>query len=130
MRAVATKLRATTVVPSTTVVPITTITAAKRFAVVIKDYEVGELAQAANTTKEAAKLWKAGRRCPNTASIINLASAIPEIDAWVSGEIRQRRDHALARAPVVAGELQQLALQEGEIGAQARALLRKLTGGG
>ena len=112
-----TRRRATNNLSSTPVVPITERTAAESFAAVVLRIDAGTLAHAARRTKEAAKMWKAGRRCPNGSSLINMSSDIDVVWAWLQGEVEKRR----AGSPSDAMAKLQLKAQMGD--AEARAIL-------
>jgi len=86
-----TRRKPTNNVPATSVVPITERQAAESFAAVVLRIDAGTLASAAKRTKEAAKMWKAGRRCPNGSSLINMSSDIDVVWAWLQGEVEKRR---------------------------------------
>jgi hypothetical protein len=105
--------------------PVTEREVAERFAAVIIRFEVGELAQGANATKEAGKKWKAARSCPNLAKTINMARSIPSIGGWVIGEVM---GDPQAINAVIAG-LQYVSSQPGPEGSAARAILTRLLRG-
>lgn len=79
--------RSTQMMGTNFVHPLTERDAAERFSAAIIRFQSGQLAQASCRTKDAAKSWKAGRRCPNGSSLINLARAIPAVRAWLYAEI-------------------------------------------
>lgn len=117
---------------STNFAPINEDEAAKSFAAAVIDFDAATLARAARRHVETAKLWKAGKRCPNTSSTINMASIIPAVQGWLDGEVESRKPRAPAdsRAATAAyARLQQEAMQPGERGAMARAILADLSGG-
>lgn len=79
--------------PQTTVVgknfdapKITDDVAAAKFACVVVGFTPRQLSKASGRTIEAAKHWLAGTRAPSTASIINMARAIPAVNAWLQEE--------------------------------------------
>jgi hypothetical protein len=114
----------TTFVPATPVVPITEEVAAKRFAAVVHRIDAGTLASASHRTKEAAKMWKAGRRCPNGSSLINMASALPVVWEWLQGEVDSRRPVSINN---VIAQLHQTVQMGGPDAAEARAILAAIT---
>lgn len=67
--------------------PISEQQAAQSFAAIIARISVQELAQAANRDIETARFWKAGRRCPNGASLINMCRTLPEVRAWIIAQV-------------------------------------------
>lgn len=107
--------------------------AAKRFSAAVIDFDAHTLARISGRSVEAAKLWKAGIRCPNGSSLINLGAIITEVQAWIDGEMEYRRPR-IQVDPKSAGEqyarlhakLQQEALEPGERGARAREMLNDL----
>lgn len=105
--------------------PVTEREVAERFAAVIIPFEVGELAQGANATKEAGKKWKAARSCPNLAKTLNMARSLGTVCGWV---ISEAIGDPQAMAAMMAG-LQHIASQPGPEGAAARALLTRLLRG-
>lgn len=124
--------RSTNFVASTNFAPIDEDQAAKSFSAAVVDFEAATLARAARRHIETAKLWKKGVRCPNSSSVINMASLIPAVQSWLDGEIESRKPKAPAdaRAATAAyARLQQEALQPGQRGAMARAILADLSGG-
>lgn len=124
MRKSAINPMATTFVSATTVVPITEEVAARRFAAVVHRIDAGTLASAAKRTKEAAKMWKAGRRCPNGSSLINMASNLDVVWEWLQGEVEARRPSS---ANDVIALLHQKAMMPGQEGAEARAVLAAIS---
>lgn len=69
--------------------PLTDREAAKRFRSTVINFSAGQLAIAAQRSKDTAKSWKAGRACPNAASLINMARALPTVAAWLAHEIER-----------------------------------------
>lgn len=108
--------------------------AAKKFSALVLQYSRGDLAQASERTKEAAKHWKAGSRAPNSSSLITMARRLPIVRDWVISQIDmpdgpQPENPAEAFNAVLVG-LQLAANLPGQEGAMARALLKKMQGGG
>lgn len=60
--------------------------AAQEFSAVILDFSAGELARAAQRSKETAKCWKAGRSFPNGVSLMALVTEFPRIHAWFNSK--------------------------------------------
>lgn len=106
--------------------------AAESFASAVIHFDAYTLARAAGRDVETARLWKAGRRAPNSTSIINMARTIQEVQDWVNGEIESRKPH-LPLDPKSGNRalamLHQEACEPGERGAMARAMLAKLSRG-
>lgn len=46
-----------------------------------------DLRRITGCSDEAARKWKAGRRCPNAASLVNLARQVPKVREWLLSEI-------------------------------------------
>lgn len=107
--------------------------AAASFAAAVVHIDQYTLARAAgNRNVETARLWKAGKRCPNGSSLINMGRTLKEVQDWVNGEIDSRKPHIPVdpRAGSAAiALLQQEAHEPGERGAMARAMLAKLSQG-
>lgn len=146
MRDTTSRGRRQTFVPQTNVRPImntsvpvvapamTEEEAAEKFSALILPYTRGDLAQASERTKEAAKHWKAGTRAPNSSSLITLARRIPRIREWVIDQMDAplpavtddpNQNHAATIAL-----LQMAANLPGQQGVLARLLLSKHQGGG
>jgi hypothetical protein len=131
-RSAATHRRQQKIVGPTNFAPIDEKEAAESFAAAVIDFDAATLARAARRHVETAKLWKAGKRCPNTSSAINMASLLPAVQGWLDGEIESRTPKAPvdSRAATAAlARLQQEAMQPGERGAMARSILADLSGG-
>lgn len=62
-------------------------TVAETFAPVILPLSTGQLAKAAQCTKEQTTRWRAGRSFPSGVALLNLAREIPEVRAWVIAQI-------------------------------------------
>lgn len=45
------------------------------------------LSRITGCTTNGTKHWRAGTRCPNVASLINLARALPEVRAWLYEQV-------------------------------------------
>lgn len=106
--------------------------AAQSFSAAVIDFDAYTLARAAGRNPETARLWKAGVRCPNGSSLINMALTIDVVPGWFLGEIESRRPHRPVTADKANGAyalLQQEAMQGGEAGVLARQMLAKLSGG-
>lgn len=107
--------------------------AAESFAAAVIHLDAYTLARAAGDRHiETARLWKAGKRCPNGTSLINMGRTLREVQDWINGEIDSRKPHIpvdprSGAAAIVL--LQQEAHEPGERGAMARAMLAKLSGG-
>ena len=130
MRTSATTPERTNFVGQKNFVPINEREAAQSFAAVVIDFDAATLARAARRNVETAKVWKRGDRCPNSSSLINLASIIPAVRDWLDGEIESRTPRAVdpRQADAAFARLQQEATMPGERGAMARAILADLTG--
>lgn len=106
--------------------------AAKEFSALVIEYTRGDLAQASERTKEAAKHWKAGTRAPNCSSLITMGRRNSRIRDWVIAQmdvdlppsVDAPNSHQDDRA-----QLQMLASQPGQEGAMARAMLKILDKG-
>lgn len=129
----ATRRRETNFVGQTKFVRIEEKEAAKRFSAAVIDFDAATLARISGRSVEAAKLWKAGVRCPNGSSLINLGAVITEVQDWIDGEMEFRRPRVHVEASAMNDELgrmharlQQEAMLPGERGAQARAILNDL----
>lgn len=84
MRRPATKLGGENISPPKNFSPVfSEPEAAKQFSAVILPFSVGELALAADRSKETAKCWKNGRAFPNGVSLMALMAEFPVINAWV-----------------------------------------------
>ena len=107
--------------------------AAASFAAAVVTLDAYTLARAAgNRNIETARIWKAGRRCPNGASLINMGRTLKEVQDWINGEIDSRKPHIpvdprAGNAAIVM--LQQEAHEPGERGVIARDMLAKLSRG-
>lgn len=55
----------------------------------VQEIPNSELVRVTGVTEEAVRLWKSGRRCPNAASLVNLARGLPAIRDWLLSEIEQ-----------------------------------------
>lgn len=119
-----TKSAGTTFVSATNVVPMTEDVAAKRFAAVVHRIDAGTLASAAKRTKEAAKMWKAGRRCPNGSSLINMSSSLPVVWEWLQSEVEVRRASSTG---AILAQLHHTAAMGGPEAAEARAILAAIS---
>ena len=99
----------------------------RKVSEVARHFQRGELAQAAGSSKEAAKNWQDGTSCPNTAKTINLARKIPAVAELVLSEIVGDENGPDALNAVMAG-LHMVAADPGAQGSAARALLYRLMG--
>ena len=106
--------------------------AAQSFAAAVIHFDAHTLARAAGRDIETARVWKAGKRAPNSTSLINMGRTIREVQDWVNGEIESRKPHVPvepAAGFAALALLQQEAVQPGERGAMARAMLTQLSRG-
>jgi len=88
------------------------------FIVIIEDIGAHRLAKASGCSIEAARLWLAGERTPNAASLFNMARAIPRIGLWLA-------EHGgYGHEAWIMSELRATAMQEGPEAEFARRLLR------
>lgn len=119
---------ATTVVPATTVMPACERDAAQEFSAVILPFSRGELARAANRTKDAARKWKEGIALPNAYTMLMLGRKIPAVRNWMASKLNL--DQPLFASPqaldVLMAALYQVAHQPGPDGDAVRALLAKM----
>lgn len=83
----ATRLKGTTVVHQRTVVPTNGEEAARQLSAIIIPLETGDVAQAAQRTKDAVKKWKEGRSMPGSWSLLMMARDIPVVHDWVQAII-------------------------------------------
>lgn len=60
---------------------------AQRFATRFADYEPAQLAQHAECTKEAARLWLNAERCIDLTHALKLARSLPEGRFWLAQEM-------------------------------------------
>lgn len=118
-------LTATATTGQKVVHPLTERDMAKRVAVVARCFQRGQLAQAANTTKEAARNWQDETSCPNLARTINMARKIPAVAELVISEIVGDENGPHALNAVIAG-LHIVSAMPGPEGSAARALLTRL----
>lgn len=96
-------------------------TLAEDFQRVVLPFSIGQLARAADCSKDTAKAWKAGRAVPSAAKLFRLARKLTPVQDWVSGQI----DPSKTLNALIAS-LQQQALMPGQEGAIARAQLNKI----
>lgn len=91
-------------------VPIVTeYEATERFSATVTPFSAKQLAKITQRSLEAAKAWKKGRSCPNVATLITMARAIPAVRAWLCNEIGEASDFDSAR---VAHEVVKLLQQQ------------------
>jgi hypothetical protein len=83
------RARGTTFTTARTFVPkkVTERQIAKEFACVVVRFNSGELAQAADRSKDCIKGWRGARAAPNLASIINMCREMPAIWAWLHEQV-------------------------------------------
>lgn len=118
---VTTALTGTKLVPSGVV---------NRLPAVLLAFSAGELAQAGEATKEAAKSWRNGTRFPHGPHLLNMGRKILRVRQFIHGEIDPPSE-ALTPHEVVANcfaQLNQMSQEPGQVGAEARAVLAKLMG--
>lgn len=121
------KLDARSIVPQKRVVPLTDREGAKAFSAIVIPFSYGELAQAAERSKEAAKAWKEGRSMPSALSLLKMAKQIPAINNWVLGMLGSDAEHEAPQVMnTILGSLQTVAAMPGQDGAQARAVLAQM----
>lgn len=133
----ATKQRPTSFVPKQKLYakklePIDERQAAQEFSNVVLPFSAGDLAQAANRTKEAAKGWKMGRSLPSGSSLIMLASQIPAVKKWLLHKIERGADPQFDSPEIVTAmltTLQALADRPGPEGEAVRGILRSIARG-
>jgi hypothetical protein len=102
--------------------------AAQKFAAVVVKFPAKALANAADVSLEAAKLWKAGRRCPSWPHIARMGQAFPKIRAHIReqsepGIYSERLYHDTVMM------LTTLANVPGPSGAEARRALAQMRSG-
>lgn len=124
------KPRVTTVIPQTTVMPACERDAAHEFSGVILPFSRGELARAANRTKDAARKWKEGVALPNAYTMIMLGRKIPVVRRWMGDKLGLVEGGSILLSPEVMTSLlafmYQVAHQKGPDGDAARALLTRM----
>jgi len=96
-------------------------TLAEQFKGVVLQFSVGQLARAAQCSKDTAKAWKAGRAIPSAAKLFRLARSLGPVQEWVAGQIDPSKTLNAQLAI-----LQQEARLPGEEGAIARARLNDM----
>ncbi len=62
---------------------------AERVSAAIIEFPAKDLQRITDKTIDATKSWKAGRRCPHLASVINLARQLPAVKKWLISEIER-----------------------------------------
>ena len=60
---------------------------AERFSARIVGYTPAQLAKAARCTKEGAKHWVDGSRCPSLPKILEMARTMPAVKEWLASEV-------------------------------------------
>lgn len=109
--------------------PTTEKRVAEDLSIALAEYSVGQIAQAAQCTKDAAKSWKKGRRAPRSSHLLNMAALLPRIADYVEKTAGARLSPPSAsiidQKSIAAfiGIMQVAAQSPGEGGAQARAAL-------
>lgn len=90
----ATKSRGETLSPAKTFSPFkpSPRDAAKEFSAVILPFSVGELATAANTSKETAKCWKNGRAFPSGTKLLALMAEFSHVQSWADSKTGAHRE--------------------------------------
>src|SRR3990167_9910007 len=78
---------ARTNVAATNSLPLSEREAAERFNATVLEFSAADLARAARRTKNAAKGWKDQSRCPNYASMVNIARSLPSVQAMILEDI-------------------------------------------
>lgn len=96
-------------------------TLAEDFKRVVLPFSIGQLARAADCSKDTAKAWKAGRAVPSAAKLFRLARKLTPVQDWVTGQIDPSKTLNARIA-----SLQQQAAMAGEEGAAARATLNNI----
>lgn len=89
--------------------------AAKRFSAAVTDFSAKDLANVADKTLDAAKSWKAKRRCPHAASLINLARELPEVRRWLYSEIERAEAMRVTDPDFYAPQIEALQAQINEL---------------
>jgi hypothetical protein len=121
----------TNVAPRTNVAasnsPLTDYAAAQGFHDAVIPFSAGDLAQAAKRTKNAAKGWKDGSRCPSGASLLNMARSMDCVWEWMCAEAERGVPGALNVDSVIRWA-HASRKAEGMAGDVARAVLRSLAG--
>lgn len=97
-------------------------TLAEEFKGVVLQFSVGQLARAAQCSKDTAKAWKAGRAVPSAGKLFRMAQTLGPVHDWVAGHIDPSK-----KLNAQIAQLQQQALMGGEEGAVARAKLAAIT---
>lgn len=79
-----------TVVGQTTGGPLTDHDVAERFSATVLGFTPAQLAQAARCTKEGAKHWVYGTRCPSLPKALEMARSVPAVRKWMLQEMGER----------------------------------------
>lgn len=82
-----TRRKVPTVGRQTTIGPLTDRDVAERFSATVIGFNPSQLAQAARCTKEGAKHWVNGSRCPSLPKVLEMARAMPAVKAWLMHEM-------------------------------------------
>lgn len=124
------KPRATTVVPVTTVMPACERDAAAEFSALVLPFSRGELARAANRSKDAARKWKEGQALPNAYTMIMLGRKIPIVRSWMASKLGMADGASIFLSPEVMTSLlaflYQVSHQDNPDGDAARKLLTRM----
>ena len=100
---------------------------AERFAEVVAPFSAADLAKAARCTKEGAKHWKNGTRCPSLPKTLEMARSLPVVDAWLQAERHRGHDVGEFDCPrsldAMLNALHYAATLPGPAGDQARTIL-------
>lgn len=67
--------------------PLTDRDVAERFSAKVVGFTPSQLAKAARCTKEGAKHWVNGSRCPSLPKVLEMARAMPAIRSWLIHEM-------------------------------------------
>ena len=116
-------------IPRQTVLPgekVTTQNLRDEIGAIVLRFPAKVIGEAAGRTPEAAKKWRAGYACPDLASALNLARAIPAVKYLLYREIERGAPEGV-NSPRLLVEalllLERIASSEGEHASKARAIL-------
>lgn len=120
----------TTVIPVTTVMPACERDTATEFSALVLPFSRGELARAANRSKDAARKWKEGAALPNAYTMIMLGRKIPLVRNWMASKLGLSTGTSMFLSPEVMTALlaflYQVSHQDNPDGDAARKLLMRM----
>ena len=96
----------------------------KSIVIVLQRHTKRQLADATETTIEGARHWVNGSRIPDLTSIINLARSLPEVRAWLYGQIEMNDRAAQAGSDDAVTEALVRLARDGGLDQMVRAALK------